>query len=98
MAAKNELAHFLDQRVFNPILHASPKNRSENEKAELEDVQKRTRTEQERYHKYPSAEKLVEMYKADLHSPKAREVNAALKRLGLPILADVKDEFERLAS
>lgn len=38
------------------------------------------------------------MYKSDLSSENAREVNAKLKRLNLPILADVKDEFLKLAS
>jgi hypothetical protein len=37
------------------------------------------------------------MYKADLSSGRAHTVNATLKRLKLPILADVKDEFEKLA-
>lgn len=97
MANKSELVEFLDRRVFDPILNAKSSGRSEHEKAELEDVQKRTRTEQERYHHYPSAEKVVEMYRDDLSSEKAREVNAKLKRLKLPILADVKDEFMKLA-
>ena len=97
MASKEELVRFLDQHVFNLILHARAKGRDGREQTELEDVQKRTRTEQDRYHHYPSAEKVVEMYKSDLSSENARKVNAELKRLGLPILADVKDEFEKLA-
>lgn len=61
-------------------------------------MQGRTRTEQDRYHHYESAEKVIQMYKDDLSSAKAREVNAKLKRLNLPILADVKDEFLKMAS
>lgn len=98
MANKSELVEFLDRRVFNPILKANASGRSEHERKELEDVQDRTRTEQDRYHHYPSAEKVVEMYKSDLSSENAREVNAKLKRLDLPILADVKDELLKLAS
>lgn len=97
MANKSELVEFLDRRVFNPILKASGSGRSEHEKEELEDVQRRTRTEQERYHHYESVDKVVEMYKDDLSSDKARAVNAKLKRLHLPILADVKDEFLKMA-
>jgi hypothetical protein len=98
MANKAELVEFLDRRVFSPILRASASGRTEHEKRELDDVQERTRTEQGRYHHYESAQKLVEMYKSDLSSENAREVNAKLKRLNLPILADVKDEFLKLAS
>ena len=95
MASKSELLHFLDQHVFNPILHA-PK-RSGHEQTELEDVQKRTRAEQERFHAYPNTDELIRMYKDDLHSEKAKKVNAELKRLKLPLLADVKNEFLQLA-
>ncbi len=95
MASKTELLHFLDQHVFNPILHAS--RRSGHEQGELEDVQRRTRDEQQRFRDYPTAEKVVEMYKDDLHSAKAKPVDARLKRLNLPLLADVKEEFLRLA-
>lgn len=97
MANKDELVAFLDRRVFDPILKAGPSGRSEHEKRELEDVRNRTRTEQERYHHYPSAQKVVEMYRSDLNSEKARKVNAELKRLNLPILADVEEEFMKLA-
>lgn len=98
MADKEKLVHYLDEHVFNRVLHAKPHRLSERARAALEDAQKRTLTEQQRYHRYPSAEKVVEMYKSDLRSGNARKVNATLRRLGLPILADVKDEFERLAS
>ena len=97
MANKSELVEFLDRRVFNPILRADGSGRSEHEKKELEEVQEKTRTEQERYHGYPSAAKLVEMYRSDLSSENAKSVNAKLKRLKLPILADVKDDFMKLA-
>ena len=98
MANKEELVNYLDQNVFDRVLHAKSNRLSENARTALEDAQNRTRTEQQRYHRYPSAQKVVEMYKSDLHSQNARKINATLKRLGLPILADVKEEFERLAS
>jgi hypothetical protein len=94
MASKQELVHFLDQHVFNPILRAHMDGNFDNE---LEDVQRRTRSEQERYHHYKSAEQVVRMYKDDLSSEKARMVNAELKRLRLPILEDVREEFLKLA-
>lgn len=97
MANKTELVEFLNRRVFDPILRAGTSGRSEHEKKELEEVQEKTRTEQQRFRDYPSAEKVVEMYRSDLHSENAKPVNAKLKRLDLPILADVEDEFMKLA-
>lgn len=98
MANKEELVRFLDHKVFEPILKASPEGRSDSEKRDLEEVQDKTRTEQDRFHHYPSAEKVMQMYQDDLSSEPARKVNAKLKRLNLPILADVEDEFKKLAS
>ena len=95
MASKAELIHFLDQHVFHPILKAH--RRDGQEQRELEDVQRRTVAEQERFYAYPSVEKIVEMYKDDLHSEEAKPVNARLKHLGLPVLADVRDRFLKLA-
>lgn len=98
MANKQELERFLDERVFDPILKTSPDKYSESERKDLEYVQDRTRTEKQRYHSYSSAEELARMYKDDLHSENAKPVNERLKRLGLPRLADVQDEFERRAA
>ena len=97
MANKSELVHYLDQHVFDPILRASAGGRSGHEKDELEDVQRRTETEKDRYRHYSSAEEVVRMYKDDLTSEKAKPVNAKLQRLNLPQLADVKEEFLKLA-
>jgi hypothetical protein len=97
MANKSELVHYLDQHVFDPILRADVRQHPEQKKKELEDVQRRTATEKDRYHHYDSAEKVVQMYKDDLSSEHARPVNKKVKELNLPILADVKDEFLKLA-
>jgi hypothetical protein len=97
MASKQELVDYLDRHVFDPILRADASERSEHEKEELKDVQRRTETEKDRFHHYESAERVVAMYKDDLSSEKAKPVNAKLKKLKLPILADVKDEFLDLA-
>lgn len=94
MASKSELLHFLDQKVFDPILHAKPHGHSEKD---LKFVQQKTDEEKQRFHNYPSAQEVVAMYKDDLSSEHARPINAKLKDLNLPILADVKDEFLKLA-
>jgi hypothetical protein len=98
MASKQELVKFLDEKVFDPVLKASPDKYNGSEKDDLKYVQDRTRTERERYHHYGTAQEVVNMFKDDLHSENAKPVNARLKKLGLPRLEDVRDEFEKKAA
>lgn len=97
MASKAELLDFLDKHVFFRILHASERDLGTKQREDLEDLKKRTQAEMGRFHGYDSAEKIVEMYKDDLHSEKAKPINARLQDQGLPRLVDVKDEFLKLA-
>jgi hypothetical protein len=96
MANKQELIHFLEQRVFNPILRAKPDDYSERDRAALEHVQKSTASEKNRYHHYGSADEVVINFKRDLHSAPAKKIDSELSRLKLPCLPDVKDEFLKL--
>jgi hypothetical protein len=59
MANKQELLHFLDQHVFNPILQASADRYSESDRQKLKDVRDRTRSEKERFRGYSSAQRLL---------------------------------------
>jgi hypothetical protein len=97
MANKQELLHFLDQHVFNPILKAAKPHDGANQ-GKLQDVQDRTRSERERFHHYASAREVVDNYKSDLYSKTAQRVNRELEALGLPTLPSVKDEFLKLAA
>jgi len=97
MANKQELLHFLDQHVFNPILKASPKGKGDADERKLKDVQDKTRSEQERFHHYSSAREIVDNYKSDLHSKTAHRVNKELEALNLPTLPSVREEFLKLA-
>lgn len=97
MANREELLHFLDQHVFNPILHVSAGRYSESDRKKLKDVQERTRSEKDRFLGYTSAQEVIENYKSDLHSSTAKRVNSELEKLKLPTLPSVKDEFMRLA-
>jgi hypothetical protein len=97
MANKTELLNFLDKHVFHPILNAKSERLNEKQRKELADVQRRTEAEKARFHGYDSAERVIAMFKDDIHSENARPVNARLKDLGLPTLADVRDDFLRLA-
>ena len=98
MASKKELVRFLNERVFEPILKASPDRFHGKQKEDLKYVQDRTRSEKQRYEHYSSADEVIRMYKDDLHSEKAKPVNERLKELGLPRLEDVKDEFDKKAA
>ena len=97
MANKQELLHFLNQHVFDPILHAKPDGHSDADRRKLEDVQKKTRAEKERFAHYSSAREIVDNYKSDLHSENAKRVNSELEKLKLPTLASVTDEFLKAA-
>ena len=97
MASKQELLDFLDKHVFLRILHASEHNLGTKERVDLEDLKKRTQDEMGRFHGYDSAEKIVQMFKDDLHSAHAVPVNARLRDHNLPRLVDVRDEFLKLA-
>jgi hypothetical protein len=97
MASKAELLRFLDSRVFNPILRAKENDYREPDQKALADVQGSTKSEKERFHGYRSAQELRDNYMADLHSETAKRINKELKRLNLPRLPDVKEEFLALA-
>ncbi len=97
MASKQELLDFLDKHVFLRILHASERDLGTKQREDLKDLKKRTQDEMGRFHGYDSAAKIVEMYKDDLHSEKAKPLNARLQDQNLPRLVDVKDEFLKLA-
>ncbi len=97
MANKRELLRFLDEKVFNPILKASPDRYGKSDQNKLKDVQDRTRSEKDRFHHYSSAREIVDNYKSDLHSSTAKRVNRELERLKLPTLPSVENEFLQAA-
>jgi hypothetical protein len=96
-SSKEKLVEFLNRKAFEPILRASPDDyKSEADKKALADVQRKTETEVERYARYPSAQKVRQMFKDDLNSAPAQKVDRELHRLGLPRLCDIKSEFDQL--
>jgi hypothetical protein len=97
--ARQELVDLLNEKVFNPILDASPdKYKSDADRQKLKDLQSTTRSTQESYEKrYKTAQKVVEMYRDDLSSDAAEKVQKESRNLGLPTLDDVKKEFEKKA-
>jgi len=95
--AKQKLVHYLEEHAFNPILHADPDHYSGKDRDKLDDVQRATKSEVDRYRHYGSARDVVDNYKDDLTSDEAKKIDRELKALDLPTLADVRDGFEKLA-
>lgn len=94
---KNKLVKFLDEKAFDPVLEANAEDFPKTKRDKLENVQRKTEVEKERFHNYRSAAEVVKMYRDDLSSENAKPVNRDLKALGLPCLPDLKDEFEAKA-
>jgi hypothetical protein len=94
---KQKLVAFLDRRAFRPVLRAKEGDYSGKDRDKLADVQRRTKTEIERFKHYGSAQEVVTNFKRDLRSKPAQRVHRDLHQLGLPTPKDVKAEFEKLA-
>lgn len=94
---QKKLFNFLDEKAFQPVLDKDPDDYSGDRKDELEDVQRATRSERERYRNYSSAQELYRNFHDDLTSDEAKEVNRELDALDLPKLADFEQEFDRRA-
>ena len=95
--AKDKLIEFLESRAFDPVLKAKPEHYPEPRRGKLLDVQRRTRLEVERFHRYGSAREVVLNFLRDLDSEPAERVHRELKALGLPTLNDIEDEFLKFA-
>ena len=95
--AREKLVELLDRRVFQPVLRASADDYGPHERGRLKSVQRKTRDEQHRYREeYHSAEKVARMFHDDLSSEPAQKVDRDLRRLHLPVMADIQEEFEDL--
>lgn len=95
--AKRKLVDYLDEKAFQPVLRAKPDDYPEGNRAKLADVQRATQSEAKRFQEYDSAEKVVDMYRDDLSSSRAKEIHRELRDLGLPTIEQVRDGFEKLA-
>jgi hypothetical protein len=63
---REKLLDFLDSRVFDPVLEASPEDYNEKDRKKLKDVIQVTRSTKQRYHKgYQTAREVVENFKAE---------------------------------
>ncbi len=96
--ARQKLIRFLEQKAFEPVLHAKSGQYPESKRDKLRDAQRRTEAEIERFQNYSSAEDVVVNFKRDLNSQAAEKVHRELKELGLPTINDIRSEFEQLAA
>jgi hypothetical protein len=96
--SRQKLIAFLDRKIFDPILRASPDPYSrEADKQRLQHVQRNTESEKQRFHDdYPTAKDVRDNYLSDLSSRTAQRVDHDLELLQLPKLPDVRDEFLEL--
>ncbi|MER8379280.1 MULTISPECIES: hypothetical protein [unclassified Mesorhizobium] len=92
--AQQELVEFVISKAFNPVMRAKPDGKSDAERKMLEHVQQATKTEIERYRRYGSAEEVATNFKRDLNSDAAKKLHAQLRRLHLPTIEDIRDDFE----
>ena len=91
---KGELVQFLLHKAFYPVLMAQ---RDGPDRTKIEHVQEATRAEIERFRSYRSAEEVMVNFQRDLNSKPAKTIHSELKALNLPIINDVREEFERKA-
>ncbi|WP_407179018.1 hypothetical protein [Bradyrhizobium sp. STM 3562] len=92
--SKRQLAEFVIDKAFEPVMRARPDGKSDSDRRTLQHLQDATRAEIERYRGYRSAAELITNFKRDLRSEPAKKVHAQLRRLHLPTLEDIEDEFE----
>lgn len=75
------------------MLRAKPEDYPEGKRDKLADVQRAAESEVKRFQGYESAEKVVDMYRDDLSSSRAKEIRSELRHLGLPTINEGRDGF-----
>jgi len=94
--AKKELLSFIDHNAFDVILKKDPEKMDEKEKDQLRELQRKTKEEKEKFHNYGSAREIKDNFLQNVRSKPAHKLNSKLKDFKLPILPDLKDDFEAL--
>lgn len=95
---RKKLLDFIDKKAFDPVLKAKDKKSySEKEKEKLEDIKRKTKNEKEQFHKdFKTAEEVKDNYLGNLRSSAAKKVYKELEHMGLPTMADYKEDFLKL--
>ncbi len=97
---REELVKFLDEKLFEPVLHASADDyKSEDLKKKLHEVQKHIEKEKHRFHdqaRYPAVAEIKKDILLDLQSRTGRKLGHDLAELELPSFPKIKDGFLKL--
>lgn len=90
-----QLIDFLDQKVFNPIMEATPElYSSEREQKMLEYVKKFTSTEIEHFHrKENSPEQIRDMFFRELYYETSGVLGKDREDLELPRFLEIREQF-----
>lgn len=91
---KGELVDFLVHQAFYPVLMAE---RRGPDKASIAQVQDATRAAIDRFRSYGSAQEVIDNFRRELSPNPARDIEPELKRLRLPVIEDIREDFERKA-
>jgi len=94
--AKKELLNFIDHKAFDVILKKDAGKMDEKEKDQLEELQRKTKNEKDKFHGYGSAREIKDNFLQNVRSKPAHKLNSDLKDFKLPTLPDLKDDFEAL--
>lgn len=92
--AQQELTEFVIRKAFDPVMRAKADGKSEADRKALEHVQQAARAEIERYRRYSSAQEVATNFKRDLSSDAAKKLHAQLRRLHLPTIEDIREDFD----
>lgn len=95
---KELLLEFLDKRVFDPVLEATPDlYSSERDKANLELVKMNIERERDYFHNRSlSAEEIKNHYFRELYYESRHSIGKELEDLELPRFIELRDEFVSL--
>lgn len=94
--AKKELLNFIDHKAFDVILKKDAGKLNGKDKEKLEQLQDKTKKEQEKFHGYGSAKEVKENFMANVRSKPAHKLNNELDDFKLPTLPDLKEDFVAL--
>jgi hypothetical protein len=96
-SSRETLFRFLDDRVFKPIINASPQRFPASEHRELKLIQELMVAERTRYRSYYKASEIRLNFMKDIDSDMWKDLDQRLTRLELPRFTALKDEFVALS-
>lgn len=96
--ANKRLFEVLDECVFQPVLQADEKSIPEHNRALLLQLKDALSQQRELFHTCASDEEVHQAFHEQINSAEAEKTKLQLHELGLPALADCREQFELAAS